>query len=175
MQTSLAIALVALAASLFAVLVSVGTALRLSRLYSSFPEVTRSGLPAGAEVPAGALASHLDGEASDWLEGPSLLVFVTPGCRGCTELLENWDRRGGKTWPERLLMVDVDAEDEALGQEHAFPARWVLDRNRALQQAFQVQVFPHGYLVESGRVEQSGHPDALLATLGRSSEASTAG
>jgi hypothetical protein len=106
--------------------------------------------PDGADVQAGSLA----------LDGTWLLVFVSADCRPCDSLLRQVEERDMPGVAARLTVVVRGAPAErVLAYQAKFPelavARWLVDRDRAFEEALQIRGMPTIVGLRGGTIEWS--------------------
>jgi hypothetical protein len=158
-EATLAVSVLALAAALFALLVSLGTAARVSRIGASGPQPGTEGLPAGARAPTGELERLVSGVGVDQLAaGPTLLLFVSDGCGACLELVDDLNRAASKSngMLGDATVVLVQHGSESLLRERAcFSAHWVADADGKVHTDYRVASFPFTYLIQGGRVARA--------------------
>lgn len=157
------ISLTSLIASAFALLVAVGSALRVQGLQHAG---TQSGLPPGARVDHDALAPFVGQTSLDaWLRGPTLVVVAKTTCPSCYELVANMNRRSAELAQFRVLMIERGHGDgESLGGTAEFNALWVKDASDHSKEVFRTNVSPHAFLIEQGEVV-SQHSGAQAVTF----------
>jgi hypothetical protein len=168
MELSLLISLAALVASTFALLVAVGSALRVQSLEGA-ASVER-GLPPGTRVDHDALVPFVgQTDVAAWLRGPTLVVVAKTTCPSCHELVANMNRRSAELAPFRVLMIQRGhGDDESLEGTADFNAIWVKDASDHSKEVFRTNVSPHAFLIEQGRVvRQHSGAQAVTFLLGQ--------
>lgn len=153
----------ALVASAFALLVAVGSALRVQGLQYSDSSV-EGGLPLGARVDD-TLAPFVGQTGLDaWLRGPTLVVVAKTTCPSCRELVANMNRRSAELSSFRVLMIERGHGGESMKGSAEFDALWVQDEGNQSKELFRTNVSPHAFLIENGKVV-SQHTGALAVTF----------
>lgn len=133
--------------------VALGVAIRLGRLEARTSHQVE-GLPIGATVPERALRQLLPAdELARWLDGPSVVAFVSPTCQPCRELVGHLNEQPKGSIPQRLLFIEPSLETtHSLQELSTFPARWVEDGSRQLRRSFASSATPHGFLIVKGLI-----------------------
>lgn len=171
-DSALAVSVVAVLVACLALIVVLGSALRVQRLESGTAEMPRlrasPSLPIGATVDRDAIARLVgEKEAKKWVEGPSLLAFVSADCPPCAEIVRSISTRPALV--SHALMIQQDGENyskmRSLG---ASDAHWVLDRDQRATRAFSVTAFPQCFALAKGEVTSThlgDHADEFLSSL----------
>lgn len=167
-QLLLVIAIAAMVLSIVAVLVSIGTAGRVSQLAK--PHQVLSGLQPGDRVAIEPIAKLVPLEAAEaLLKGPSALVFASANCKPCGELLSSMSRADLELTEQTLLVVDTSGEPSSDFHElRGLPCTRVVDPDRTLRAAFKTNTTPTTYVISDGIVRrQVAGPDtdAIVAAL----------
>jgi len=152
LELAISIAVVALALSLFSLLISIGSAGRMVRLER---RLSPTGLPAGSAVPREVFASLFEATSVEgWLKGPTLLVLASPSCEPCRDLIELLNEKPADA-AVRLVVVEPESEaSHSLQGLARFAASWKTDSTGMVRAAFQTQASPHSFLISDGRVIQ---------------------
>lgn len=139
----------ALLVAAIALVMALGVAVRLKGLEdAALPP--RMGLPVGTLAPREPLTSLLDGD-STWLQD-ALVLFVSPDCWPCRELLTALHGRLTRTARQVILVEAPTESDETLANVLDAPAIRVVDEGGAVRSAFRSQATPHTFLVRDGRI-----------------------
>jgi len=146
----------AIGAAIFAVLISIGSAMRIHRIEGMYGEAAgrQVGLTPGSPVPIEALAAVAgNGHLSNDATGRSLLVFVTQGCQPCRHLIEGLNKPRAVPPGVQLLIVEPSVPSgESLRDLATFTAEWIVDDTGDLRQAFKTGGTPHSFLIRDGHV-----------------------
>ena len=131
------------------------------------------GLPVNTQAPA-FNATSLDGpsvtlQTLGELGKPILLFFSEPGCSACESMLPDvarWQHQHG----ERLMVVPISRGDLQLNKAKSTThglQHMLLQTDREIARAFQVQLTPSAVLVKDGRVASSlaAGADAIRALV----------
>jgi hypothetical protein len=145
-----ALAVLSMVLSVFALLLSIGAILRVQRAQAS-PMESYQGIPNGSEVPGDVLAKLLEGDSIyEWLQGPTLVSFVSESCPACLEFVVALNQL--KLKGLRLLIVAPDgATDLRVGA--TFSALWATDSDRQARTRFEIKATPHTFLLHQGRIQ----------------------
>lgn len=158
MELVVLMSLTSLVASAFAVLVAVGSAMRVQSLQHG--GATQTGLPQGTRVGRNTLAPFVGEAAVDtWLSGPTLVVVAKTTCPSCHDLVSHMNRRSSDFAGFRVLMIERGrGEGESLEGKAEFAATWVKDASDRSKDIFRTNVSPHLFLIERGTVvrQQTG-------------------
>jgi hypothetical protein len=145
-----ALAVLSMVLSVFALLLSIGAVLRVQRAQASPMESYKS-IPDGSEVPGDVLAKLLEGDSLyEWLEGPTLLSFVSDSCPACLEFVVALNQMTLKGL--HLLIVAPDGATD-LRVSATFPALWATDSDRQARTRFEIKATPHTFLLHQGRIQ----------------------
>jgi hypothetical protein len=156
MEIALGLSVTAVGLSLFALLISLGSAIRVHRLgrVDGDASARPAGLAVGEPVPVETLAEVTgNGYVSQLAVGPSLVIFVTQNCQPCRELIQDLNRP--RTVPPGIQILIVEprvADAESLRDWAAFHAHWAVDDAGVLKEAFKARGTPHTFLVQDGHV-----------------------
>jgi hypothetical protein len=143
---------VALIAAVFALIISVGTAIRLQRSQGTGQPAALGGLSAGTPV-SNILLPVLDPAAGDgWLQGPSLVIFASAGCQPCRDLFASLDEDRLRGFKGRLLLVDRSQKPDTLETARIPGAGYRIDADGQLAGAFHARGTPHTFLIRNGRI-----------------------
>lgn len=162
---ALIVAAIALAVAALALAVALGVAVRINRLETVVtPDL--GGLAVGTPVPETLLEQAPSDERTDWIRGPTVLAFLSSGCKACGELLERLNEAG--SLDVRLVFVEQET-DARLHSEARFGVTWLTDPDGGLRRAFRVVASPHLYLIEKGVIiaQEVGTDVHSLAARGR--------
>ncbi len=146
-MTPLLVALVvsAVAVSVTALVLSIGTAARVSRLEAraTIAMATRVGSSISPEVQA--LAEV------DWSHGRIALVFASSGCAPCGSLLTELE---AMALDGTLLIAARSASEisSLKGRVRNLTAQWVADTSGILFTALGVVATPHAFVIDRGTV-----------------------
>jgi hypothetical protein len=156
-QLVLASAAVAVAISMFALLVSLGTAMRVNQ--GSISRMGAQGLEAGDAVPAAELRSLISDGADRFMAGPTILAFVTSGCTPCVDMIDalNVRHSAGNDCGPLVVVEPVPAEARSLAESAKFRATWIRDSDRLLANAFKSYSTPQLFLIHAGKVVRAAH------------------
>lgn len=152
MEAVVLISMTALVASLFALLVAIGSALRLQNAErASGVDV---GLPPGSRVDHEALSAFVGRSNADaFVRGPTLVVVAKRTCPGCQDLVVRMNRLSRELGHLRVLMIERGrGEDATLRTLAEFEAVWVIDSVDRSKQVFRTNISPHAFLIEHGKV-----------------------
>lgn len=178
MEAIVLVSLTALVASGFALLVAVGSALRVQRLERG-AGVEGGGLSPGTRIDADAFASLVGQQGVDrWLRGPTLAVVAKTTCPGCRDLIADMNRRSEELGRLRVLIIERGhGNGGSLRSMAQFDAVWVDDRNDRSKEVFRTNASPHAFLIEQGKVvhqSSGGHAVEHLLHEGRASSSKPA-
>jgi hypothetical protein len=161
---ALALGIVAIVISGFATLLAVGAVLRVQRLEESARTPTIRALSPGVEAPTDMLSSYLKTPSDELRLGSQLLVFISPDCEPCSEVVKvlntAWTPEHSA---ETLLVIEVAAGKTSLRGLATFAAPWIRDDDGDVARAFGVPGFPFAFRVAQGRVVEAGMARAMLA------------
>jgi hypothetical protein len=148
------------------VLATAATVLALSSLLAGRrPPPSRSGPPPGALVPDQALRMLFkDGELQDWLNGPTLLLFIMPGCEPCHLSLALLRTVPTLAPLVRMAIIEAGSGDSNLREAAPAQAAWFFDVDATIGRQFVVINYPTSVLVWKGRVLSTS--EAVLDVLG---------
>jgi len=144
--------LVAVFLSVVAVLLSIGTAMRISQIAANRP--VRFGLRVGEHVPDAELRVELGAKAEALITGPTLIMFVKSDCPPCRQIVERVDRvLSERPTRSRLLAIEPAPESVPSMRDLAhFNADWIRDPEGRLQRAFKAMGTPALFLINEGVV-----------------------
>lgn len=160
-QLILVLATGAVVLSVFALLISLGTAARVSRMptHSAYP-----GLQTGQPVAREPIAKVTSASTADAvLEGPSAVIFAKSRCGPCQELLAALRETDLGLSKETTLVVDTtdDGASSDVAAAAGFACTVIRDRDHLLRNAFRNSATPTTYIVAGGVVHhQIAGPDA---------------
>ncbi len=150
-EIALSASIVALAAAVLSVLISLGTALRIRELER--PREVEEGLAPGAQIPATAMqALHAHRADAPIDDDPTLVVFVSAGCRPCQDLIEQLSSSPSRVQGHRLVFVQPSDADPSLRERAKFSADWLTDSSGVLWDAFRTRGTPSSFLIRDGRL-----------------------
>lgn len=160
------LAILSLVLSALSLVVSIGVAVRLQR---SGRHKSSLGLPVGSQLPKSAFAGVLPAsEAEAWQTGRGIVLFMSSFCRPCKELVASLNGNVDQMPAVRLMVVEPYGEGtESLRDTAKFSARWVADPNGQLRTAFANIATPFGYLIDRGKVVQTGGAAALVEMVSK--------
>jgi hypothetical protein len=166
-ELAILISLTALVASVFALLVAVGAALRVQGLQHAGGG--QIGLPSGARIDRHVLAPFVGDAGLDaWLKGPTIVVVAKTTCPGCHELVASMNRQSADLAPFRVLMIERGHGEGGLAGAAEFNATWVKDEEERSKEVFRTNVSPHAFLIERGQVVgQMSGSKAVTILLGQ--------
>lgn len=137
--------------------------------------ISRDGIPIGEKLPdfegqSYKTNSHL--EKKQLIHRTTLLAFVSPECKPCQELLEDWNE-AIVMYQEQIefVLIFLGNKDRAqrLLMKQAIQGEIVLDHNREITSLLQVRITPFCFIIdETGVVRAKGlcggreHIDRLL-------------
>lgn len=149
---ALALGLLGVAVSVLALAVAAGTAARVSRIEAGrLPR--RIGLADGSAIPADALANLVGEEAARaLLRGPTLVLFVSPECSPCRQLVEEAPAELASGWSVVAVEPDGTTARASLQNQAQMAARWLVDSGARLGAAFDTKATPHAFFVRDGVV-----------------------
>ncbi len=152
MQILVSLVVIAVALSILSLLVSIGSATRVLRLER---RLAPTGLPSGSAVPREALSSLVDPhDLEAWLRGPSLVVFASPNCGPCRDLIRVLNERAPGSGLRILVAAPSEAELEVMKPIARFSAAWGADENHRARTDFQTDAMPHSFLIANSHVVQ---------------------
>jgi len=151
-QAALLLAAVSAVLSMVAILVSTGTAIRVSRLEGMGEP--HEGLTAGSPAPRDAIAGIVPaGQESQWISGPSLIAFVSPSCEPCGQLVMRLNVIRDRL-PQNMLFIEPELDgDKSLRPLAEFEAHWVNDASTPLRRAFKSFGTPHLFVIRDGLIQ----------------------
>lgn len=152
-QIALAISIVALGVAVLALLVALGTAVRIPRQGPGIPAA--DGLPRGADVPIEALRTLSLESLDAWTAGPSLVIFSSGSCEPCRELVNGLNAALETAQRRRILFIEGGAAgdmDNSLRGRARFPAVWRTDPNGTIRDAFMTRATPSTFLIHESKV-----------------------
>ncbi len=142
-----------LAISIVALAVAAGTAARLERFEAARRMPDHIGLPAGAAVAPSAFDRVLSAEqAARLVEGPSLVLFVSPQCAPCRSLVENAPAELAPGWVLAAVEPDGTSDGDSLRHRGQLTDLWLVDAGGKIKGAFDTAATPHAFFVQHGRV-----------------------
>ncbi len=149
---ALVVGLLGLAVAVVALAVAAGTAARLERLEARrLPE--RIGLSPGSSISADVFSGLVaDDQADALVRGPSLVLFVSPQCAPCRDLVEDSPAELAPGWA--LVAIEPDgttATDSTRNRGH-LTGLWLVDVGSRVRVAFDTTATPHAFFVRDGRV-----------------------
>jgi len=158
--------ILSLTASVFAVVLSAGTAMRVNQrqMATSVP----GGLEVGELIPTEELQSVVGGAVDTIVAGPTVIAFATSGCRPCREMVDRLNVLLPTGYAYQFVVVEpASYEVPSLKEMARFEATWVRDPERKLHHAFKSNSTPHVFLVNRGMVLESvrgGSIESMLRT-----------
>jgi methylamine dehydrogenase accessory protein MauD len=116
--------------------------------------ITDSGLERGAQAPDFTAIESESGELvtlSEMIAKPRVLVFASPGCLSCRELIPglNEVRKTRKGEFDFLVVCRGDVEScQGFGRMNRLEAPMVVDTNGQIEKDYQVTLTPFAYLLD---------------------------
>jgi methylamine dehydrogenase accessory protein MauD len=116
--------------------------------------ITDSGLERGAQAPDFTAIESESGELvtlSEMIAKPRVLVFASPGCLSCRELIPglNEVRKTRKGEFDFLVVCRGDVEScQGFGRMNRLEAPMVVDTNGQIEKEYQVTLTPFAYLLD---------------------------
>jgi methylamine dehydrogenase accessory protein MauD len=116
--------------------------------------ITDTGLERGAQAPDFTAIESESGELvtlSDLVAKPRVLVFASPGCLSCRELIPglNEVRKTRKGEFDFLVICRGDVEScQGFGRMNRLEAQMVVDTNGQIEKDYQVTLTPFAYLLD---------------------------
>ncbi|WP_158282179.1 TlpA family protein disulfide reductase [Salipaludibacillus keqinensis] len=151
---------------------------QFGQVYLSTGEsIARDGLALGKKIPsvqAWSLSDHKLVSINNAGNKPTLLVFISPRCKPCEELVEDWNLKY-ETYKDEVhfCVVFVGEEDEVntLIEKKIIYGERFWDRNQELFNRFQVRVTPFAFALDDGLIKDKGlcgnaqQIDQMIGTL----------
>ncbi len=168
---------IALFLASLSLVVSFGSLILSAVVYARRTNLQSGGLSRGAPIPVDAFAKMLDRNEIDSLRaGEKLVVFATPTCSPCRDLVATLSSRLGdlKQSTNLLIVEGGNAHDGTLATDSTFDARWIRDAGGHIRRAFGANVTPSVFYVNHGIVVERvpvGDLDRII-TLAKGSGAS---
>lgn len=150
---------------------------------STSDAITRDGVPIGDKLPEFEAKSFFSKEVTSvrsFQGKPTLISFISPGCKPCQELIPEWNRAYIK-YKDKINFLVVGIGDSngftRMLDNNPLSGELLLDDERAILTSCNVRVTPFAFIVdESGIVKGKGlcngieHIDGLISYLNGEAE-----
>ncbi|SEK33178.1 methylamine dehydrogenase accessory protein MauD [Paenibacillus sp. cl141a] len=140
--------------------------------------ITRDGVSIGSKLPEFSAKSYFSNERipiDSFYHKPTLIAFISPGCKPCQELIPEWNKAYMK-YNEKINFVIVGLGDKTsfskLLADKSLIGELLLDEEREILASCQVRVTPFAFVIdENGTVKGKGlcngieHIHGLISAL----------
>lgn len=145
---------------------------------SSRDAITRDGISIGDKIPEFSAKSYFSNERisiDSFYHKPTLIGFISPGCKPCQELISEWNKAYMK-YNEKINFVFVGLGDKAsfskLLGDKSLIGELLLDEEREILTSCKVRVTPFAFIIDqNGIVKGKGlcngieHIHGLISAL----------
>lgn len=130
---------------------------------SSGDAIERDGVPIGKKIPSFEGESIITNEVVNFqsdIGKPTLLAFVSPGCKPCRELISDWNKANLKYGNKINFLLIGQGKREAFSRLKEFKSvngEFLLDPDQNILRSCNVRVTPFAFMLDhQGKVKTKG-------------------
>lgn len=124
--------------------------------------ISKDGIPIGKKIPKFEANNHSDDSivTNYDLNRPTLLVFISPNCKACKELLTEWEKFYHE-YKHRIDLILVGygtkGDFQKVLKNRNLPSPLLIDKDGVIVNSFRVRVSPFAFMIDKdGKVTSKG-------------------